>query len=57
MCNEGCNYIQFDEPVWTENVAESEWGADVLIYIIKKKIQYIVFPSKKWTLQKSTCTF
>ena len=30
VCNEGCNYIQFDEPVWTENVAESEWGADVL---------------------------
>ena len=44
VCNEGCNYIQFDEPVWTENVAESEWGADVLNYIIKK------FPGIKFNL-------
>ena len=29
-------YIQFDEPVWTENVSESDWGADVLNYIIGK---------------------
>ena len=36
VCNEGCNYIQFDEPVWTENVSESNWGADVLNYIISK---------------------
>ncbi len=36
VCNEGCNYIQFDEPVWTENVSESNWGADVLNYIIEK---------------------
>ena len=44
VCNEGCNYIQFDEPVWTENVTESEWGADVLNYIIKK------FPGIKFNL-------
>ena len=44
VCNEGCNYIQFDEPVWTENVSESEWGADVLNYIIKK------FPGIKFNL-------
>ena len=34
VCNEGCDYIQFDEPVWTENVDEADWGADVLNYII-----------------------
>ena len=37
VCNEGCDYIQFDEPVWTENVDETvSWGADVLNYIIDK---------------------
>ena len=44
VCNEGCDYIQFDEPVWTENVNETDWGADVLNYIIKK------FPNVKFNL-------
>ncbi len=44
VCNEGCNYIQFDEPVWTENVSESNWGAEVLNYIIEK------FPGIKFNL-------
>ena len=44
VCNEGCEYIQFDEPVWTENVSESDWGADVLNYIINK------FPGIKFNL-------
>ena len=44
VCNEGCDYIQFDEPVWTENVNETEWGADVLNYIIEK------FPNVKFNL-------
>jgi len=44
VCNEGCEYIQFDEPVWTENVSESDWGADVLNYIIDK------FPGIKFNL-------
>ena len=26
-----CDYIQFDEPVWTENVDEADWGAESLI--------------------------
>ena len=44
VCNEGCDYIQFDEPVWTENVDETDWGADVLNYIIEK------FPNIKFNL-------
>ena len=44
VCNEGCDYIQFDEPVWTENVNETDWGADVLNYIIEK------FPNVKFNL-------
>tara|TARA_B100000614_G_scaffold226285_1_gene216494 strand:+ start:344 stop:1387 length:1044 start_codon:yes stop_codon:yes gene_type:complete len=44
VCNEGCDYIQFDEPVWTENVNESNWGADVLNYIVNK------FPGVKFNL-------
>lgn len=44
VCNEGCDYIQFDEPVWTENVKETNWGADVLNYIIEK------FPNVKFNL-------
>jgi len=44
VCNEGCDYIQFDEPVWTENVNEANWGADVLNYIIEK------FPTVKFNL-------
>ena len=44
VCNEGCDYIQFDEPVWTENVDETDWGADVLNYIIEK------FPNVKFNL-------
>ena len=30
VCNEGCEYIQFDEPVWTENVSETDWAAEIL---------------------------
>ena len=30
VVNEGCDYIQFDEPVWTENVNETIWGAEIL---------------------------
>ena len=44
VCNEGCDYIHFDEPVWTENVDETDWGADVLNYIIEK------FPNVKFNL-------
>ena len=44
VCNEGCEYIQFDEPVWTENVNEVSWGADILNYIIDK------FPGIKFNL-------
>jgi 5-methyltetrahydropteroyltriglutamate--homocysteine methyltransferase len=44
VCNEGCDYIQFDEPVWTENVNETNWGADVLNYIIEQ------FPNIKFNL-------
>ena len=44
VCNEGCDYIQFDEPVWTENVHETDWGADVLNYIIEK------FPNVRFNL-------
>jgi 5-methyltetrahydropteroyltriglutamate--homocysteine methyltransferase len=44
VCNEGCDYIQFDEPVWTENVDEADWGADVLNYIIDQ------FPNVKFNL-------
>jgi len=36
VCNEGCNYIQFDEPVWTENVSETLWAAEILNGIIEK---------------------
>ena len=34
VVNEGCNYIQFDEPVWTENTRETDWAADILNEII-----------------------
>ena len=44
VVNEGCNYIQFDEPVWTENVDETVWAADVLNEIILK------FPEVKFNL-------
>tara|TARA_B100000029_G_C17592000_1_gene962830 strand:- start:2526 stop:3554 length:1029 start_codon:yes stop_codon:yes gene_type:complete len=36
LVNEGCDYIQFDEPVWTENVEETSWAADILNSIIEK---------------------
>ena len=32
----GCNYIQFDEPVWTENVNETIWAAEILNEIMTK---------------------
>ena len=35
VCNEGCDYIQFDEPVWTENVNETLWAAEILNDIIE----------------------
>ena len=44
VVNEGCNYIQFDEPVWTENVNETNWAADILNEIISK------FPNVKFNL-------
>ena len=44
VVNEGCNYIQFDEPVWTENVSQSNWGAETLNYIIDQ------FPGIKFNL-------
>ena len=44
VVNEGCTYIQFDEPVWTENVTESKWGAEILNYIIAQ------FPGIKFNL-------
>ena len=44
VVNEGCNYIQFDEPVWTENVSQSKWGAETLNYIIDQ------FPGIKFNL-------
>jgi len=36
VVKEGCDYIQFDEPVWTENVEETLWAAEVLNGIIEK---------------------
>ena len=36
VVNEGCTYIQFDEPVWTENVKEAKWGAEILNEIISQ---------------------
>ena len=36
VVKEGCDYIQFDEPVWTENVKETLWAAEVLNKIIDK---------------------
>ena len=36
VVKEGCDYIQFDEPVWTENVKETLWAAEVLNGIIEK---------------------
>jgi len=44
VVNEGCRYIQFDEPVWTENVSEAKWGAEILNYIIAQ------FPGVKFNL-------
>ena len=36
VVKEGCDYIQFDEPVWTENVKETLWAAEVLNGIIEQ---------------------
>ena len=44
VVNEGCTYIQFDEPVWTENVKEAIWGAEILNEIISQ------FPGVKFNL-------
>ena len=35
VISEGCDYIQFDEPVWTENVNETLWAAEILNGIIE----------------------
>ena len=32
----GCEYIQFDEPVWTEAPNETEWAANVLNRLIER---------------------
>ena len=44
VVKEGCDYIQFDEPVWTENVEETLWAAEVLNGIIEQ------FPSVSFNL-------
>ena len=44
VVKEGCDYIQFDEPVWTENVNETLWAAEVLNEIIEQ------FPSVNFNL-------
>jgi 5-methyltetrahydropteroyltriglutamate--homocysteine methyltransferase len=44
VVKEGCDYIQFDEPVWTENVNETIWGAEILNEIIDQ------FPNVKFNL-------
>ena len=44
LVNEGCDYIQFDEPVWTENVNETSWAADILNNII------VQFPNVEFNL-------
>ena len=44
VVKEGCDYIQFDEPVWTENVNETLWAAEVLNEIIEQ------FPSINFNL-------
>jgi len=44
VVKEGCDYIQFDEPVWTENVEETLWAAEVLNGIIEQ------FPSVNFNL-------
>ena len=44
VVKEGCDYIQFDEPVWTENVDETIWGAEILNEIIDQ------FPNVKFNL-------
>ena len=44
IVNEGCKYIQFDEPVWTENISTTIWGAEILNYIIEQ------FPGVKFNL-------
>ena len=36
VVKEGCDYVQFDEPVWTENVKETLWAAEVLNGIIEQ---------------------
>ena len=36
VVNAGCDYVQFDEPVWTENVDETIWAAEILNEIIDK---------------------
>lgn len=30
----GCDYIQFDEPMWTESPGQSDWAADILNELI-----------------------
>ena len=32
----GCDYIQFDEPVWTEAPHETEWASEVLAGLIQR---------------------
>ena len=44
VVDEGCDYIQFDEPVWTEDVNETLWAAQILNEIIDQ------FPNVKFNL-------
>ena len=35
----GCEYIQFDEPMWTEAPEQSEWAAGILNELIESPAQ------------------
>jgi 5-methyltetrahydropteroyltriglutamate--homocysteine methyltransferase len=34
VVDEGCDYVQFDEPMWTESPEQSEWAAGILNELI-----------------------
>lgn len=39
----GCDYIQFDEPMWTESPKHSEWSADILNEMIDELGDHVRF--------------
>ena len=45
VISEGCDYIQFDEPVWTENVGETKWAAEILNGIIAGYYTHLTLPT------------